>query len=662
MSLEAGTRLGPYEILAPIGAGGMGEVYRAVDTRLHRTVAIKILRHDKLADADTKRRFLQEARAASALMHPNIVVLYDISSDAGVDFLVMEYVPGQTLKERIKAGALPLGELVRFGAQIASALAAAHALGIVHRDIKSANIMVTPESQAKVLDFGLAKLTHSPNENAEAETKTVASETAPGIVMGSVAYMSPEQTRGEPLDGRSDIFSLGCVLYEAATGKLPFQGPSMYAVMHEIATATPRPPRVSNGNLPPEFDRVIERAMAKDKKDRYSSAAEMMQALEALHAHSEATLPGRPINTGGTNTRRWLAAGVAALLLAAGAVTVYQWKAVKPHTPDPQAYALYLQGRRDLQEFTEHGFKQSVVDFKNALKRDPEYAAAYAGLADAYSYLAGFEMERPKDVMPLAESNAAKALEKDPQTAEAYTSLGIVALAYYWDLPLAEQRFQRALKLNPRDAFTQHFLGHYYEFVGRWPEALRQMRLALDMDKLSPMYGDDLAFDLFVNRRNEDAAQQIRETVGLAPQDPYARALLAMSLEASGKPTEALEAAQQAAKLPGMFASAGYLGGVFCRLRRPDLAQDILIQLEAAEKAGNYVAPLEFAMVHFALGDKVKGMARMKESVNDRSYNIGFNIADPAFDLVREDPEFGALMNQVHLSPAAWRNPPRYRK
>src|SRR5437899_402929 len=156
MHLAVGDKLGPYEILGPIGAGGMGEVYRALDTRLHRTVAIKILPHDKLADADRKRRFLQEARAASALMHPNIVVLHDISSDNRMDFLVMEYVHGNNLKERIKAGRLPADQVVRFGIQIASALAAAHAAGIVHRDIKPANIMVTPESQIKILDFGLA--------------------------------------------------------------------------------------------------------------------------------------------------------------------------------------------------------------------------------------------------------------------------------------------------------------------------------------------------------------------------------------------------------------------------------------------------------------------------------------------------------------------------
>ena len=562
MSLSAGYRLGPYEILAHIGAGGMGEVYKARDTRLHRTVAIKILPHDKLANADRKRRFLQEARAASALTHPNIVVLYDISSDKGMDFLVMEYVHGKTLKERIKADTLPAAEVVRYGTQIASALAAAHGAGIVHRDIKPANIMVTPESQIKVLDFGLAKLAEPMGIGPENDTRTIASLTEPGIVVGTVAYMSPEQTRGEPLDGRSDIFSLGCVLYEAATGKAPFRGPSTLAVMHEIATAHPAAPSETNRDLPAGFDRVIERALAKDKHDRYGAASEMMAELQALESRPAPAMGHRH------GKSKWMAAA-SVVLVAAGAAAVYEWRAAKRHIPDPQAYQLYLQGRRDIQEFTEHGFRQSVVDFKNAIARDPEYAAAYAGLADAYSYQATFEMERPKDVLPLAESNAAKAIEKDPSTAAAYTSLGIVALAYYWDFPLAEQRFQRAIRLNPRDAFTQHFLGHYYEFTGKWPEALKQMQLAFDMDKLSPIYGEDVAYDLFANGRSDEAVRQLRETAGLAPEDPFAHALLASALEASGKNAESLEQAQQAVKLPGMISVAGILGGVFCRLVGP---------------------------------------------------------------------------------------------
>jgi Tfp pilus assembly protein PilF len=379
----------------------------------------------------------------------------------------------------------------------------------------------------------------------------------------------------------------------------------------------------------------------------------MMAALQALESRPVGNIPQR-------NKSKWWIAAAALITLAAGAA--YQWRRHRGYVPDPQAYELYRQGRRDIQEFTEHGFKQSAVDFKNAIARDPEYAAAYAGLADAYSYQASFELERPGIVMPLAESNAAKAIEKDPQTAEAYTSLGIVALAYYWDLPLAEQRFQRSLKLNPRDAFTQHFLGHYYEFAGKWPEAVNQMQRAHDMDRLSPIYGEDLALDMFASGRYENALSQLLETVSLAPDDPLARAVLANVLDALGKSDESLDQAQKAMKLPGMLIVAGNLGGVFCRLGRPDLARGILNQLEAAEKTGTYVAPIEMAMVDFALGDKKNGLLRMREALDDHSFNIGFNIADPVFDQVRQDPEFAAMMNEIHLPPACWRDLPRYRK
>jgi serine/threonine protein kinase len=221
MPVAQGTRLGPYEIRAALGAGGMGEVYSALDTRLHRTVAIKVLPPAKFRDADREARFLQEARAASALNHPNIVTLHDIASDGGVHFLVMEYVPGEVLSRVIAQKGLALSDLADYATQMACALAAAHAAGIVHRDIKPANVIVTPRRQVKILDFGLAKLQESADESAETRPRR-AELTEPGMVMGTVSYMSPEQARGEPVDGRTDLFSLGAVLYEMATGRRAF--------------------------------------------------------------------------------------------------------------------------------------------------------------------------------------------------------------------------------------------------------------------------------------------------------------------------------------------------------------------------------------------------------------------------------------------------------
>jgi predicted ATPase/tRNA A-37 threonylcarbamoyl transferase component Bud32 len=284
MALSAGTRLGPYEIQQLIGVGGMGAVYKARDTRLGRLVAIKLLAPHVRAG-----RFLEEGRAVSALNHPNIVTLYDIAHDAGVDFLVFEYVVGRTLTDLVRNGAMTLEALIEFGIQIADALSAAHGAGIVHRDIKPSNIIVTHESRIKVLDFGVAKIMDELRAPAGGDAITTAVDrTQAGQIVGTVSYMSPEQTRGDRLDGQSDIFSLGCVLYEAATGLLPFRGSSALAIMDAIATAEPPHPSALRPQIPAAFDSVIERALAKDKRDRYGSASELAAALRSVRGDGAA--------------------------------------------------------------------------------------------------------------------------------------------------------------------------------------------------------------------------------------------------------------------------------------------------------------------------------------------------------------------------------------
>ncbi len=278
-SLQQGAMLGPYRIEARVGAGGMGEVFRATDTRLHRTIAVKLLPDGRTADSHYGQRLLKEARAASALNHPNIVAIHDISNHEGRDFLVMEYVEGCTLKDLMEQKALLFSQVLEFGAQIASALDAAHSAGVVHRDIKPTNVMVTRNQQIKVLDFGVAKMTDAYFARS---TRTLQRITEEGTIIGTVAYMSPEQTRGEEIDARSDIFSLGCVLYEAATGRLPFAGPSTLAIMHEIAAATQVPPSKLQPELPAAFDRLVAKCLEKDRAHRFVQASEVSEALRSL--------------------------------------------------------------------------------------------------------------------------------------------------------------------------------------------------------------------------------------------------------------------------------------------------------------------------------------------------------------------------------------------
>jgi eukaryotic-like serine/threonine-protein kinase len=274
--VASGTRLGPYEVQSLLGTGGMGEVYRALDTRLHRTVAIKILPAHLISDSDLRARFAQEAQAICVLQHPNICVVYDIGSQNGFDFMVMEFVAGQTLDKCIQADGLPTSVAVKYAIQIADALAHAHGAGIIHRDLKPSNIMVDESGLVKVLDFGLAKLVVPPS--AAGEAATVA--TTPGMIVGTAAYMSPEQAGGNPTDARSDVFSFGSVLYEMLTGRRAFEGHSSAALLVAVMRDDPRPLSAIRHDIPSEIRSIVARCLKKDPATRYPSGVELASELK----------------------------------------------------------------------------------------------------------------------------------------------------------------------------------------------------------------------------------------------------------------------------------------------------------------------------------------------------------------------------------------------
>ena len=259
-----GRTISHYQILELLGSGGMGEVFQARDTRLNRLVAIKTLRPERLSEAVRKQRFIQEAQAASALNHPNIVTIYDIGQADGVDFMVMEYVPGATLDARIPRQGMRLNEALRIAIQIAEGLRRAHSAGIVHRDLKPSNIMVGDEGQVKILDFGLAKLTEKAEISADEATRTLRVVTEEGTILGTTAYMSPEQAEGRKLDARTDIFSFGTVLYEMLTGRKAFVGDTRVATVSAILKEEPKPVE----NIPAELDKILRRCLRKDREKR----------------------------------------------------------------------------------------------------------------------------------------------------------------------------------------------------------------------------------------------------------------------------------------------------------------------------------------------------------------------------------------------------------
>jgi len=320
MGLTSGTKLGPYEIVSPLGAGGMGEVYRARDTRLDRTVAIKILPAHLSDNPEAKQRFDREARAISSLNHPNICTLHDVGHQDGIDYLVMEFLEGQTLAERLMKGPLPLDQVLKYGIEVCDGLEKAHKTGVTHRDLKPGNVMLT-KAGAKLMDFGLAKTAATSAPPSSSLTMTLSGPsadqplTARGTVVGTFQYMSPEQLEGKEADARSDIFALGAVLYEMATGKRAFTGKTQASIVAAILASEPQPISVVQPMSPPALDRVVSTCLAKDPDERFQSIHDLKVQLKWIaEGGSKAGVPA-PVSARRKNRERMLW-GVLALLLA----------------------------------------------------------------------------------------------------------------------------------------------------------------------------------------------------------------------------------------------------------------------------------------------------------------------------------------------------------
>ena len=341
MAMDPGTRLGPYDIVAPLGQGGMGEVYRAHDSRLDRVVALKVLPSLLAADPAARARFDREARAIAALSHPNVCELFDVGHDRGHDFLVMELLEGETLQDRLGRGPLEIGPLVEYALALADALDAAHARGLIHRDLKPANIFLTSRGVPKILDFGLTKALETPDDVTRQNDATL---TGLGTTLGTVAYMSPEQLRGEALDARTDLFSLGLVLYEMATGQRAFSGTTSAVVSAGILGYDAPPPRSLRPDLPARLEDTILKAIEKDRNLRSQSAAEIRADLmrikrggsdSARPVASAVAMPA-PVSAApaaARSTRPWFAA--AAVLLTGIVLAGGYWWSRRPSTPTP---------------------------------------------------------------------------------------------------------------------------------------------------------------------------------------------------------------------------------------------------------------------------------------------------------------------------------------
>jgi hypothetical protein len=341
LALAPGTRLGPYEIVAPLGAGGMGEVYRARDARLGRDIAIKVLPTAFSADADRLRRFEQEAHAAAALNHPNILAVYDIGIQADAPFIVSELLEGQTVRDRLNAGPVAARKAIEQALQIAHGLAAAHDKGIIHRDLKPENVFITQDNRIKILDFGLAKLTQSgPTLGAASAFATMPSPTEPGAVLGTVGYMAPEQVRGLNVDHRADLFAFGAILYELLSGRRAFRRDTAPETMAAILNEEPLDLRAAERPIPPALARIVERCLEKNPSARFQTASDLAFALSGVSDASSAPATGRIDAPRRVGHSGWLGWGLAALLLATLAPFAYRHARERPAIPDPVRFQI----------------------------------------------------------------------------------------------------------------------------------------------------------------------------------------------------------------------------------------------------------------------------------------------------------------------------------
>ena len=591
-----------YEVLDELGMGGMGRIYKAKHIRLNRLVALKILL-PKASGERGRRRFLQEARAASALDHPGIVTIHDIVTHEDSDVIVMELVEGESLDKRIPSGGLPWHEAVELALELSEALAVAHGAGIVHRDLKPANVMVTQGSdgdpatragrgRTKLLDFGIAKLQEGFDEN----TRRDSTLTREGAAPGTMAYMSPEQALGEPVDQRSDIFSLGVLLYEMLTGCRPFQGETMPALARQLIFADPKSPRQLRQDVPERLEAVVLRALSKKPEDRYPAMGTLAADLRQCQQRDE--LPARPPRV---STRRWrpiLLLSLAALGVGLGypLISSSLRPPTVPHTetalrsPSPAlpqtAYEHYQTGMGKLARFDREGYIDGAIeDFEAAIAQHPEYAPAFDGLARAK--WRKFRAKRDPLWLQQATQHARRALELEPLLADAAVTLARI-LTVEGKQEAAQEELERVRTLHPNNA---NALAALAELAFLREDLATALRLNAQATRLEPenweLYSDLGRFQLSVGELAA-AEAAFRQSLELVPDHATNRRNLGAVLHYQGRYAEAVTELQTSITIRPTAHGYANLGTAYFFQGR---YQEAAVALEAARErnANNFI-------------------------------------------------------------------------
>jgi serine/threonine protein kinase len=640
-----GRTISHYQVLSLLGAGGMGEVYLARDPRLDRAVAIKILPGELAEDADRMQRFTREAKAASALNHPNVATIYDVGESDGISFIVMEHVEGETLLPRISRR-MTSHEVVDIAVQTADALDLAHAKGITHRDIKPANLMVTHRGVVKVLDFGVAKVARSDEGSLNGDW-TVEPVTA-GSVVGSGPYMSPEQITGGDVDPRSDVFSLGVVVYQMATGHLPFAGSTREELKEAILRAAPSSMAGLNPDVPSELERITFKCLEKSAEDRYQSARELLSDLWPLKRQLVATR---------------------AMADSPRFEFLRRPLEVADESPGSEAAELIARGWAHLRSGSFFELSDAASAFVAATELAPAYAAAHAGLALTKVAQAVSHDVPHLEALAEAKTIALRALALDDKSADAQVALGQVMLFSEWDWTAAERSFQRALALNPNHAEAYLHYGGLMEALGQLTRGFELKLRGLECDSTSALAHVLIASSLWNQRRYDDVIVWVNKALDRDPRHLFARELLVGAYSKKGdfrrqivedlKRVEARDLSEETrgalreavADVLHAFDHEGLDAAHRCILKHMSSAW--LIELMSNEggstiigRGNTIIGPLARLA---AAGDFDKAFELLQGALDVRDPGLVHLAVAPQWDNLRADPRFNQCLARMKL-------------